>query len=218
LVSPSILLLFLSLEAAIPSDQAFGGSLGLSWQSTQQSRDKASGGGDEKDARALEAGKPIKSELAAGQRHFYRVEMKADQFLKVVIKQNGIDVVAEVAGPDGKTILEFDSESRTQGREEASFVAEVTGAFLLIVLPNRMEFPPEASEAPEAMRFRSRSCASRQTLTALCMTLAGRLRSLSICDIRTSITRRSRWLNAHWRSAKDSWVMNTVMSPTPSIR
>ena len=141
LVSPSILLLFLSLEAAIPSNKAFGGSLGLSRQSTQQSRDKASGGGDEKDARALEAGKPIKSELAAGQRHVYRVEMKADQFLKVVVEQNGIDVVAEVSGPDGKTILEFDSESRTQGREEVSFVAEVTGAFLLTVLPKQNGVP-----------------------------------------------------------------------------
>jgi hypothetical protein len=44
LVSPSILLLFLSLEAAIPYNKAFGGSLGLSPQSTQQSRDKARGG------------------------------------------------------------------------------------------------------------------------------------------------------------------------------
>jgi hypothetical protein len=64
LVSPSILLLFFSLESAIPSNQAFGGSLGLSRQSVEQSRDKTSGGGDEKDARALEAGKPIKRELA----------------------------------------------------------------------------------------------------------------------------------------------------------
>jgi hypothetical protein len=118
LVSPSILLLFLSLEAAIPSNKAFGGSLGLSRQSSQQSRDKTSGGGDEKDTRALEAGKPIKSELAGGQRHVYRIGLEANQFLKVVVKQNGIDVRAEVSGPVGKTILEFDSEIRTQGREE----------------------------------------------------------------------------------------------------
>src|SRR5262245_30090529 len=94
LVSSSILLLFFSLEAAIPSNQAIGGSLGLSRQSTQQSRDKASGGDDEKDARALEAGKPIKSELASGQRHVYRIGLEAGQFLKVIVEQNGIDVVA----------------------------------------------------------------------------------------------------------------------------
>jgi CHAT domain-containing protein len=99
------------------------------------------GGGDEKDARPLEAGKPIKSELAVGQRHVYRIEMKADQFLKVVVEQNGIDVVAEVSESDGKTILEFDSESRTQGQEEVSFVAEVAGAFLLTILPKQNGAP-----------------------------------------------------------------------------
>jgi CHAT domain-containing protein/tetratricopeptide (TPR) repeat protein len=146
LVSPSILLLFLSLEAAIPSNKAFGGSLGLSRQSTQQSRDKTSGGGDEKDTRALEAGKPIKSELAGGQRHVYRIGLEANQFLKVVVKQNGIDVRAEVSGPDGKTILESDSEIRTQGREEVSLVAEVAGVFLLTVVPTQNRAPAGSYE------------------------------------------------------------------------
>src|SRR5919106_4109234 len=81
LVSSSILLLIFSLEAAIPSNQAIGRSLGPSRQSTQQSRDKPSGGGDEKEVHALEAGKPIKGELADGRRHAYRVTLNADQFL-----------------------------------------------------------------------------------------------------------------------------------------
>ena len=43
--------------------------------------------------------------------------------------------MAQVSGPDGKQILEFDSESRLQGQEEVSLVAEVAGAFLLTVRP-----------------------------------------------------------------------------------
>ncbi len=127
--------LFISPVSAISSRQAFGGSFSLFQQSSQQSPDKASGGGDEKDARALEAGKSIKGELAGGRRHAYRISLGADQFLKVIVEQQGIDVVAQVSGPDGKQILEFDSESRPQGREEVSLVAEAAGSFLLIVRP-----------------------------------------------------------------------------------
>jgi CHAT domain-containing protein/Tfp pilus assembly protein PilF len=138
--------MFFSLVSAVSSRRAFGGSFGLSLQSPQQSRDKASGGGDEKEVRTLEAGKSIKGELAGGGWHAYRISLGADQFLKVVVEQQGIDVVAQVSGPDGKQILEFDSESRLQGQEEVSLVAEATGAFQLIVRPNQNVAPSGSYE------------------------------------------------------------------------
>src|SRR5262245_23172011 len=125
----STILLLFSPVAYISSGQAFGGSFGLFQQSPQHSRDKGSVGADEKGARALEAGKPVKRELAGGRQHAYQIGLGANQFLKVIIEQLGIDVVAQVSGPDGKQILEFDSESRSQGREEISLVAETAGAF-----------------------------------------------------------------------------------------
>jgi len=146
LASLSTIVLFFSPVAAISSCQAFGGSFGLFQQSTQQSRDKGSVGGDEEDARALEAGKPVKRELAGGRQHAYRIGLGADQFLKVIIEQQGIDVVAQVSGPDGKQILEFDSESRSQGREEISLVAEAAGAFLLTVRPKQNGAPAGSYE------------------------------------------------------------------------
>jgi hypothetical protein len=54
LVISSILLLFSSLEAAIPSNQAFGGSLGLSKQSAQHSA-----GGDRTQPVGNEAGRAL---------------------------------------------------------------------------------------------------------------------------------------------------------------
>jgi CHAT domain-containing protein/Tfp pilus assembly protein PilF len=138
--------LFFSPVSAIFSRQAFGGSFGLFQQSPKQSRDKASGGGDEKDPHALEAGKPIKGELGGGRQHAYRIELDADQFLKVIVEQQGIDVMAQVSGPDGKQILEFDSESRSQGQEEVSLVAEAAGAFLLIVRPKQNGAPAGSYE------------------------------------------------------------------------
>jgi tetratricopeptide (TPR) repeat protein len=133
LASLLALLLFFSLVAAVPSRQAFGGPLVLFPQATQQSRDKESGASDEKDVRALEAGKPIRGELAGERQHAYRIELSVGQFLRVIVEQQGIDVVAQVSGPDGKQILKFDSEIGPQGREEVSLVAEVAGPFQLIV-------------------------------------------------------------------------------------
>jgi CHAT domain-containing protein/Tfp pilus assembly protein PilF len=145
LASLLTLSLFFSLVSAVSPSRA-GGSFGLFQQSPQQSRDKASGGGDEKEVRALEAGKSIKDELAGGGRHAYRISLGADQFLKVVVEQQGIDLVAQVSGPDGNQIVEFDSESRVQGQEEVSLVAEAAGAFQLIVRPKQNGAPSGSYE------------------------------------------------------------------------
>jgi CHAT domain-containing protein/Tfp pilus assembly protein PilF len=146
LASLLTLSLFFSLASAVSSRRAFGSSFGLLQQSPQQPQDKASGGGDEKEVRALEAGKSINGELAGGGRHAYRISLGADQFLKVVVEQQGIDVVAQVSGLDGKQIVEFDSESRLQGREEVSLVAEAAGAFQLIVRPKQNGAPAGSYE------------------------------------------------------------------------
>jgi CHAT domain-containing protein/tetratricopeptide (TPR) repeat protein len=128
----SVLLLLFSLTAAVYSRRAFAG--GVFQQSTQQSN-----GGAFKDVRALESGNPIKRELTGGQEHAYRIKLGANQFLKVIVEQQGIDVVAQVSGPDGKRILEFNSESRSQGQEEILLVAEVAGDYQLVVLPRQKQ-------------------------------------------------------------------------------
>src|SRR5262249_17297157 len=119
------------------SGKAYGRSGGLILLKTQE----PPGAGNGKDIKTLEPGKPIRRELSGGQRRGYEIKLNADQFLKVVVEQNGIDVVAQLSGPDGKQILEFDSESRPQGKEEIPFVAEATGAFLLTVSPRLNRAP-----------------------------------------------------------------------------
>src|SRR5262245_60070729 len=54
---------------------------------------------DENGARPLETAKPIKRELAGGERHRYQIRLAAGQFLKVIVEQQGIDVVAQLSGP-----------------------------------------------------------------------------------------------------------------------
>jgi hypothetical protein len=89
----------------------------------------------------LEPGKAIKRELAGANSHTYQLRLSIGQFLKAIVGQQGIDVVVQVSGPDGEQIMELDSESRLQGREEVSLVAELAGAFRLIVRPKQNGAP-----------------------------------------------------------------------------
>jgi CHAT domain-containing protein/Tfp pilus assembly protein PilF len=119
------LFLLLSLLAVLVLPPVFG-----------RSRSPNPGESDhQQEVRALEPGKQVRRELADGQEHTYQIRLNADQFLKAVVEQEGIDVVVEVSGPDGKQISEFDSEARLQGPEEVSLAAESAGDYRLIVRP-----------------------------------------------------------------------------------
>jgi CHAT domain-containing protein/Tfp pilus assembly protein PilF len=101
---------------------------------------------DEKEARLLEPGKPIKRELAGGHNHTYQIRLSAGQFLKVIIEQQGIDVVARLVGPDGEQIMEFDSERRPRGQETVEHVAEAEGDYRLVVQPRQKAASADAYE------------------------------------------------------------------------
>src|SRR5215510_12954617 len=118
-----------------PLDEAFGYASDPRLQSTQERRGAGSGGGGENDVWSIEPGRPHRRELAGGQRHTYRIRLAAGQFLKAVIEQDGIDVVARLLGPDGEQIMEFDSEGRLRGRDTVEQVAEAEGDYRLIVQP-----------------------------------------------------------------------------------
>jgi tetratricopeptide (TPR) repeat protein len=101
--------------------------------SVQESAQRPSDGGNENKVRLLEADKPVKRELAGGQQHVYQIKLGAGQFLNAVVEQDGIDLVVEVSGPDGKRLLEFDAVIRRLGREEVPLAAESTGEYRLTV-------------------------------------------------------------------------------------
>src|SRR5262245_22875130 len=127
------LLPFFSLLVIATPLESFAHATDLFQQSTQEQRAAGSAPGAENEIRALEPGKPQRRELAGGQRHAYRIKLAAGQFLKAVIEQDGIDVVARLSGPDGNQIMQFDSERRPRGQETVSQVAEVDGDYQLVV-------------------------------------------------------------------------------------
>jgi CHAT domain-containing protein/Tfp pilus assembly protein PilF len=130
-----MLLLPCCFLTAASSGRAFGDHLGFTRQAIKQPSGAANRTDDKKDIRALEPGEPVKREMAGGQQHTYLVKLNADQFLKAIVEQDGVDVIVQVSAPDGKYIMDFDSESRPCGQEEVRLVAEVTGNYQLIVRP-----------------------------------------------------------------------------------
>jgi CHAT domain-containing protein/Tfp pilus assembly protein PilF len=128
-----------NLLAIAASPQALGSEVGQPQRSAQETTSPQGGAVDEKDVRPLEQGRPVKRELSSGQQHIYQLRLSAGQFLKAIIEQQGIDVVAQISGPDGKQILEFNSERRLQGQEQASLVAEAAGDYRLTLRPERKE-------------------------------------------------------------------------------
>jgi len=125
----------LGLLVIAPSHEDFVRAIDLSRQLTQKTRNSGSVTCGDNDVLTLEPGVTHRRVMAGGQRHVYRIRLAADQFLKAVIEQDGIDLVAHLSGPDGKRIMEFDSESSLCGQKRIMQVAEVEGDHLLVVEP-----------------------------------------------------------------------------------
>jgi hypothetical protein len=59
--------------------------------------------------------------------------------LKLVVDQRGVDVVARVFSPDGKSLGEFDSPNGDTGPENVSLIARDSGVYRIDVLPLEVE-------------------------------------------------------------------------------
>src|ERR1035438_1900135 len=90
----------------------------------------------------------IERELKPGQTDEYTVKVKAGQFVRLVVRQMGVDVAVTVLDPLGKTVLEADRVNGAFGPEAASFIGESAGEYRVRVSSGsvttgryRMEFP-----------------------------------------------------------------------------
>jgi CHAT domain-containing protein/Tfp pilus assembly protein PilF len=111
-------------------------------------------GREDQQARQLEPGKPIERELAGGQSHSYQMTLIAGQYVKLIVRQRGIDVVARLFGSDGKQFAEFDSEIRTQGEETVSWVSEEAGNYRVDLL-SKYKYPAAGRYEIQVIELRS---------------------------------------------------------------
>ncbi len=81
----------------------------------------------------LTIGVPLEREIAATEKHTYSVAMNANQFLRVVVAQPGIDVAVKLSSSNGEIIAQVDNPDGKGVDERLSFVANKTGTYLLEV-------------------------------------------------------------------------------------
>jgi tetratricopeptide (TPR) repeat protein len=82
---------------------------------------------------ALELGKTIERDLAAGQKHAYLVTLAAGQMMKLEIKDHGTDVGVMLRPPDGETILPWQPVGEPFDVKPVTAVAETPGVFRIEV-------------------------------------------------------------------------------------
>jgi hypothetical protein len=83
---------------------------------------------------SLEPSNPIERELSGGSSRSYKITMSPGQYLHVVVAQRGIDVAVVLSTPDGKKIIEADSEEHSPLRFRVMTVARAE-TFLLAFQP-----------------------------------------------------------------------------------
>ena len=127
------------------------------------------------DSVSLEPGKPVERELSVGQSHFYKIAMTSGQYLRITVRQQGIDALVALFTPDGKKIGEVDGEQTTVGSETISAIAEAPGAYRIEVHSAKETARPGRYEIKiEELREATAEDKYRDAAEALCRE-AGRL-------------------------------------------
>lgn len=114
----------------------------------------------------LEPGRGIEEKLQGGAGHRYEIEMKAGQYIQVVVMQKGVDVAIQLFTPtrEGRPVV--DSPNGKEGPEEVFEVADAGGVYHLEVRAGSDREVPagdysvsivEARDAKEEDRMRSRA-------------------------------------------------------------
>jgi tetratricopeptide (TPR) repeat protein len=85
------------------------------------------------DITVLELGKPIDRELVGGQRQSYQVTLSEGQYIKVEVREHGIDVGVSVEFPPGEITQPWTPLAGGQSLKAISRVAEIAGVYRLDV-------------------------------------------------------------------------------------
>jgi CHAT domain-containing protein/Tfp pilus assembly protein PilF len=81
----------------------------------------------------LELNKPIEREISGSRKDAYQISLSANQYIKVIIEQRGVDIAVRLSGTDGKNPGDFDGEMRPDKPETIEYVAPADGAYRLDV-------------------------------------------------------------------------------------
>jgi hypothetical protein len=80
---------------------------------------------------SLAAGATIERVLRGGETHSYRLTLKEKEFVRIQVKQHGIDVVVSVTTAADRQLAETDRPNGATGPESLSVISEAGGMFTL---------------------------------------------------------------------------------------
>jgi len=82
---------------------------------------------------ALADGLTLERDLQGGETHAYPVELQAGQFLRVIVQEEGIDVVVRLLDPSGQKVVETDWIPARRAVEDLAAVVREPGSYRLEV-------------------------------------------------------------------------------------
>ncbi|MGH9881063.1 MAG: hypothetical protein ACRD6N_06465, partial [Pyrinomonadaceae bacterium] len=155
------------------------------------------------DIRALVKGEAVEREIAGGEAHVYEVGLREKEFLRLVVDQQGIDVVVTLYSPSRVKQLEVNLWGGDYGGEPVSYEVKEAGTYQLDVRPfaeaairGRYQIVNEIRPAA-TQQDRERLAAERLELEARELEL-----QLKIEPARKSVEKREQALML-WRSLGD---------------
>lgn len=87
----------------------------------------------------LYVSRPVSSTLTPSDSHTYEIELEADHFASLTVEQLGVDLVVDVAGPEGQLVVRVDRWTSMRGPEPVSFVAPRSGIYEIRIRPVRSD-------------------------------------------------------------------------------
>ena len=151
----------------------------------------------------LNVATPVERELKGGMAESFLVQLKAGEFVQVIVEQQGIDVVASLFGPDGKQITRMDSPNSTQGVEPIVAIAEVAGDYRIEVRSNNTR-APSGRFSIEAIARRASNLEDRDHIAAERAFAEGQsLRTLRTADSRRAAIESFERALPYFKTARD---------------
>jgi erythromycin esterase len=81
----------------------------------------------------------LETEIKPGETHVYTLAVQAGQSADIAVVQEGVDVVVELDGPDGRMMDVIDSPNGRFGDEPVEIIAKASGDYRLRIYPNADE-------------------------------------------------------------------------------
>ncbi|HEV7905824.1 MAG TPA: CHAT domain-containing protein [Pyrinomonadaceae bacterium] len=83
----------------------------------------------------LALGVPVEREIRGGEAHLFSVSLGAGQYVRLVARRRGIDLLVTVSAPDGRATMRYENPAGPESPLNVSFMAGIAGAHTVEVRP-----------------------------------------------------------------------------------